>query len=93
MRQNRIGFKMGMVIITIFLIVLIFLGFAIDRMFTSFYSAEMQKETEEITSHFTVMANATDTTSEQTMMTFAEFSNVSIFNILKKQPEKEEGRV
>ncbi|MCL6606105.1 MAG: HAMP domain-containing histidine kinase [Paenibacillus sp.] len=83
MRNNRIGFKMGIVIITLFLIVLLFLGFAIDRMFTSFYSAEMQRETEEITSHFTVMANATDSTSEETMMTFADFSNVSIFNILE----------
>lgn len=83
MRHNRIGFKMGIVIITLFLIVLVFLGFAIDRMFTNFYSAEMQKETEELTSHFTVMANATETTSEQTMKTFAEFSNVSIINILK----------
>ncbi|WP_410512415.1 HAMP domain-containing sensor histidine kinase [Paenibacillus sp. BR2-3] len=83
MRNNRIGFKLGLVIITVFLIVLLFLGFAIDRMFTNFYSAEMQRENEEITSHFAVMANADDTTSEQTMKTFAEFSGVSIFNILK----------
>jgi signal transduction histidine kinase len=82
MRNNRIGIKLGSVIITVFLIVLLFLGFAIDKMFTNFYTAEMRKETEEIASHFTVMANATDVTSEQTMMTFAEFSNVSIFNIL-----------
>lgn len=83
MRNNRIGIKLGLVIITVLLIVLLFLGFAIDKMFTNFYTAEMRKETEEIASHFTVMANATDTTSEQTMMTFAEFSNVSIFNILE----------
>ncbi|ASA21507.1 sensor histidine kinase [Paenibacillus donghaensis] len=82
MRNNRIGFKLGLVIITVFLIVLLFLGIVIDKMFTNFYSAEMRKENEEIASHFTVMANASDTTSEQTMMTFAEFSNVSIFNIL-----------
>ncbi|WP_054939804.1 sensor histidine kinase [Paenibacillus ihuae] len=82
MRNNRIGIKLGLVIITVLLIVLLFLGFAIDKMFTNFYTAEMRKETEEIASHFTVMANATDVTSEQTMMTFAEFSNVSIFNIL-----------
>ncbi|KGE20889.1 sensor histidine kinase [Paenibacillus wynnii] len=83
MRSNRVGLKLGLVIISVFLIVILFLGFAIDRMFTNFYSAEMRRETEEITSHFTVMANAADTTSEQTMMTFAEFSNVSIFNILE----------
>ncbi|MBY3621383.1 two-component sensor histidine kinase [Paenibacillus sp. VTT E-133280] len=83
MRNNRIGLKLGLVIITVLLIVLLFLGFAIDKMFTNFYTAEMRKETEEIASHFSVMANAADTTSEQTMMTFAEFSNVSIFNILE----------
>jgi signal transduction histidine kinase len=83
MRNNRIGLKLGLVIITVFLIVLLFLGFAIDRMFTNFYSAEMLRENEELTSHFAGMANASDTSSEQAMKTFAEFSHVSIFNILR----------
>ncbi|OBZ09585.1 two-component sensor histidine kinase [Bacillus sp. FJAT-27264] len=83
MRGNRIGFKLGAVIITVFLVVILFLAFAIDRMFTNFYTAEMRRETEDLTSHFALMANTTDTTSEQMMTTFAEFSNVSIFNVLK----------
>jgi HAMP domain-containing protein len=83
MRGNRIGFKLGAVIITVFLVVILFLAFAIDRMFTNFYSAEMRRETEDLTSHFALMANTPDTTSEQMMTTFAEFSNVSIFNVLK----------
>ncbi|WP_379134550.1 sensor histidine kinase [Paenibacillus sp. sgz500958] len=81
MKNNRIGFKLGVVIITSFLVVLLFLGFAIDRMFTNFYTAEMHRETEEIAEHFSMMANAADSASEHTMMTFAEFSNVSIFNL------------
>ncbi|MFD1774791.1 sensor histidine kinase [Paenibacillus rhizophilus] len=83
MRSNRIGFKLGLIIISVFLIVLVFLGFTIDRMFTNYYYARMQTDTEEITSHFALMADSTDATSEQTMKTFAEFSNVSIFNIRK----------
>ncbi|WP_410512418.1 ATP-binding protein [Paenibacillus sp. BR2-3] len=83
MKNNRIGFKLGLVIITVFLIVLLFLGFAIDRLFANFYYAGMRKETEDLTSHFTVMANSMDSISEQAMKTFAEFSDVSIFNILK----------
>ncbi|MDQ0195334.1 sensor histidine kinase [Paenibacillus wynnii] len=83
MRNNIIGRKLGIVIISVFLVVLLFLGFTIDRMFTNFYYSEMQTETEELTSHFTVMAESQDTTTEQMMRTFAEFSNVSIFNISK----------
>ncbi|QWU15403.1 Signal transduction histidine kinase [Paenibacillus sophorae] len=81
MRNNRIGLKLGLIIITLFLIVLVFLGFSIERMFTNYYYARMQTETEELTSHFAVMADSTDAMSEQTMKTFAEFSNVSIFNM------------
>ncbi|KWX69744.1 sensor histidine kinase [Paenibacillus jilunlii] len=81
MKNNIIGFKLGLVIMSVFLIVLLFLGVAIDRMFSSFYYKEMQTETEELASHFAVMAESQDTTSEQMMRTFAEFSNVSIFNI------------
>ncbi|BCG60425.1 sensor histidine kinase [Paenibacillus sp. URB8-2] len=83
MKNNRIGLKLGLIIITLFLIVIVFLGFSIDRMFTNYYYARTQTETEELTSHFALMADSTDATSDQTMKTFAEFSNVSIFNIRK----------
>ncbi|WP_440831237.1 sensor histidine kinase [Paenibacillus sp. 22594] len=85
MKNNIIGFKLGVVIMSVFVIVLLFLGIAIDRMFSSFYYKEMQTETNELASHFTVMAESKDTTSEQMMRTFAEFSNVSIFNISQDQ--------
>lgn len=81
MKNNVIGFKLGLMIISAFLIVLLSLGWVIDRMFTNFYYAEMKTEMKELTSHFTVMAESPEHTSEQMMSTFAEFSNVSIFNI------------
>lgn len=83
MKNNIIGLKLGIVIISLFFVVLLFLGIVIDRLFTNFYYSEMHTETEELTSHFTVMAESGDTTTEQMMKTFAEFSNVSIFNISK----------
>lgn len=43
----------------------------------------MQKEAEELTSHFIGMAESPDSSNEQMMSTFAEFSDVSIFNISK----------
>ncbi|AIQ41480.1 HAMP domain-containing sensor histidine kinase [Paenibacillus sp. FSL R7-0297] len=82
MKHNIIGSKLGLVIMSVFLIVLLSLGMVIDRMFTSFYYNEMQTETEELASHFTVMAQSKESTTSQMMTTFAEFSNVSIFNIL-----------
>ncbi|WP_249898562.1 HAMP domain-containing sensor histidine kinase [Paenibacillus sp. PK3_47] len=76
-----IGFKLGLVIMAVFLFLLLLLGVVIERMFTGFYYQEMQQETEDLASHFTAMAQSGDTTSELMMSSFAEFSNVSIFNI------------
>lgn len=81
MKNNIIGFKLGVVIMSVFLVVLLSLSIVIDQMFSSFYYKEMQTETEELASHFTVMAESKDTTTEQMMQTFAEFSDVSIFNL------------
>lgn len=81
MKNNIIGFKLGLVIMSVFLVVLLSLGAVIERMFTSFYYQEMRTEAEELTSHFTAMAESGDTTNGQMMKSFAEFSNVSIFNI------------
>jgi signal transduction histidine kinase len=83
MKNNMIGLKLGSVIMSVFLVVLLILGITIDRMFTSFYYNEMQKEAEELTSHFIGMAESPDSSNEQMMSTFAEFSDVSIFNISK----------
>lgn len=81
MSGNRIGFKLGMAIMSVFLVVLLSLGVIIDKMFSSFYYREMRTEAEELASHFTAMAESGDTTNEQMMRSFAEFTDVSIFNI------------
>ncbi|SET18731.1 cell wall metabolism sensor histidine kinase WalK [Paenibacillus sp. NFR01] len=81
MKQNVIGFKLGLAIIAVFLVVLLSLGILIERMFTGFYYREMEKETEELAQHFTIMAQTGGHSAEQMMLSFAEFSDVSIFNI------------
>ncbi|AIQ12543.1 sensor histidine kinase [Paenibacillus durus] len=81
MKNNVIGLKLGLVISGLFLVVLLFLGVAVDRMFTSFYLANMKTETEELASHFTVMAESSEGGTSEMIGTFAEFSAVSIYNV------------
>ncbi|MED1790290.1 ATP-binding protein [Brevibacillus laterosporus] len=81
MRHNRIGMKLGSVIAAIFFIVLLFLGISLYQMFSNFYHTEMRTEVTEMTSHFTTMAETTETSSEEMILTFADFSNVSMFYI------------
>ncbi|WP_150273849.1 sensor histidine kinase [Paenibacillus tepidiphilus] len=81
MNNNRIGFKLGLAILSVFVVVLLSLGIGMERMFSSFYYDEKEQETEELALHFTAMAEAGDTSAERMMLTFAEFSGVSIFNI------------
>ncbi len=50
-------------------------------MFSNFYHTEMRTEVTEMTSHFTTMAETTETSSEEMILTFADFSNVSMFYI------------
>ncbi|MGG6310628.1 hypothetical protein [Paenibacillus macerans] len=78
MRKNKIGFRIGLVILIAFVVVILSLGLAIDRMFTNFYNAEMRTEVEELTAHFTAMSQSPESLSEDTLLQFADFSNVSI---------------
>ncbi len=81
MSGNKIGFKLGLVILGAFVVVIVSLGLSIDRMFTNFYSAEMRTEVNELTTHFTAMSEPPDMLSEETMLKFADFSNVSVLYI------------
>lgn len=81
MKNNVIGFKLGLVISALFLVVLLSLGIAVDRMFTSFYYANMKTETEELASHFTVMAESSEGGADRMMETFADFSGAKLFHI------------
>ncbi len=65
-------------ILAAFVVVILSLGFTIDRMFTNFYNSEMRTEVDELTTHFTAMSQSPEMLSEETLLKFADFSNVSI---------------
>ncbi|MCH1642129.1 HAMP domain-containing histidine kinase [Paenibacillus timonensis] len=78
MKRNKIGFRLGLMILAAFVVVILSLGFTIDRMFTNFYNSEMKTEVAELTTHFTAMSQSPEMLSEETLLKFADFSNVSI---------------
>ena len=78
MRRNKIGFRLGLMILVAFVVVILSLGLTIDRMFTNFYNSEMRVEVNELTTHFTAMSQSPEMLSEETLLKFADFSNVSI---------------
>jgi signal transduction histidine kinase len=73
--------KLGLVIASIVFIVLLFLGVSLYQMFSNFYHTEMRTEVAEVTSHFRTMAETTESSMEDMILTFADFSNVSMFYI------------
>lgn len=79
MRMNRIGLKLGAVIVALFLVVLLVLGFVIDRVFSTFYHAKMKEDVEALAAHFTNMVKTHEAQVDGMIQTFAEFSNVSIY--------------
>jgi signal transduction histidine kinase len=83
MIKNKVGMKLGLVIITVFIVVLAILGVTIDRMFSNFYNSEMSTEVDELATHFAMMAQTPDAPTEQMLLKFADFSNVSIFYVNK----------
>ena len=66
---------------SLFLLIICFLGVAIDRMFANYHYAEMKSNVNEMTAHFVMMAASPDSSSEHSMDAFADFSKVSIFFI------------
>ncbi|MNO30707.1 Alkaline phosphatase synthesis sensor protein PhoR [compost metagenome] len=81
MRRNRIGLKLGLIILSVFIAVLTSSGWAVNRMFTNFYYTEMRTEVDELTTHFATMAQQTDISTDQMLLKLADFSDVNIFYV------------
>lgn len=81
MRRNRIGMKLGLWMIALFVFVLVFLGVAIDRIFTNFHFSDMRSTVNQITAHFVSMAANPELMADHSLDAFADFSDVSIFFI------------
>lgn len=81
MKTNRIGLKLGAVIMALLLVVLLSLGVVVDRVFSAFYHAKMKEDVQELATHFAGMARSHEAGSEEMIQTYAEFSGVSIYLI------------
>lgn len=81
MSRNRIGMKLGLWMIALFVFVLVFLGVAIDRIFTNFHYSDMRSTVNQITAHFVSMAANPELMKDHSLDAFADFSDVSIFFI------------
>lgn len=79
MTMNRIGLKLGVAIMVLIIVILLSLGLAVDRLFTTFYDAQMKEDTQEIAAHFTTMVASGEDSSQSMIRTFAEFSNVKVY--------------
>ncbi|RYL92312.1 HAMP domain-containing histidine kinase [Sporolactobacillus sp. THM7-4] len=79
MTINRIGLKLGAIIMVLMIVILVSSGLAVDRLFTNFYDTQLREDTEEIAAHFTTMAESNDTFSQSMLRAFAKFSNVKAF--------------
>lgn len=77
---NRIVIKLGGTIILLFLIVLLPLGFVIDRMFSGFYYNEVRKEIDQLSSRYADAIAAMNSPSMVPMIEMmAGFSQVKLY--------------
>jgi signal transduction histidine kinase len=79
MNWNRIDLKLGAIIITLFFIILLILGFVINQLFTSFYINKVQEEADELSTHIVSMLEKQESTRLDLIGTLAEFSRVDIY--------------
>jgi signal transduction histidine kinase len=79
MKWNRIDLKLGAIIITLFFIILLILGFVINQLFTSFYINKVQEEADELSTHIVSMLEKQESTRLDLIGTMAEFSRVDIY--------------
>ncbi|MCI1881617.1 MAG: HAMP domain-containing histidine kinase [Sporolactobacillus sp.] len=75
---NRIGLKLGAVVMGLMIVILISLGFAVDRLFATFYETQMKEDTQQLAAHFVTMAESDNATARSMIRTFAEFSDVDV---------------
>ncbi|WP_314590888.1 HAMP domain-containing sensor histidine kinase [Paenibacillus terrigena] len=78
MKWNRVDIKLGVTMLSIFLLVFALLGFVTDRVITKFYIQKSHEENMELAAHFLKMANTQHGINPDAITTMAEFSKVGI---------------
>lgn len=83
MIRNQIVIKLGATIIFLFLIVLVPVGFVIERIFSGFYYSEVREENDKLSTHYTQVIAANNNYPEMVSMIemMANFSNVNLYII------------
>lgn len=84
MTINRIGLKLGAAALVLMIVVLVSSGLAVDRLFASFYDAQVKNNTQEIAAHFTMMAESNGASSQSMIQAFARFSSVKVYWLNKE---------
>jgi len=75
---NRIDLKLGMMIFSLFMVILFILGFVANGIISNFYTKEAHKEANDIATHVTAMLQEHNN-SKSDLITMAEFTGVDIF--------------
>ncbi|GIO30119.1 MULTISPECIES: sensor histidine kinase [Paenibacillus] len=78
-RWNRIDFKLGAVMLGLFIVVLLLLGVVFNGLFTKFTTKQSHNEAEELAAHVVGMLKKQPSASANLIGTMSEFSNVDIF--------------
>lgn len=85
MRWNRIVFKLGATFILIFLVVLLPLGFVIDKIFFGFYFSQVQEDIDQLSSRYAdAIAQSKNPMMVHMIGMMAEFSHVYLYIVDEK---------
>lgn len=76
-KWNRIDLKLGMMIFSLFMVILFILGLVANGIISNFYTREAHKEANDIATHVALMLQE-HTNSKSDLVTMAEFSGVDI---------------
>ncbi|NHN33284.1 sensor histidine kinase [Paenibacillus agricola] len=79
MRWNSIALKLGLTIILLFLIVLLSLGFVIDKIFSGFINNKFLKEADELSTRYEIMMESHGDVMIGLMDMMSELSNSGIY--------------
>jgi signal transduction histidine kinase len=76
---KRIDIKIGLATVLLFLLVLLPLGFVVDRFFVTFFYNKAHQEVNELASHYVKMSEAEHGLSPALLPTMAEFSKTEVY--------------
>lgn len=81
MMLKRIDIKIGLATVLLFLLVLLPLGFVVDRLFVTFFYNKAHQEVNELAAHYVRMSEAEHGLSPDLLPTMAEFSKTEVYII------------